>query len=221
MNCFVLPTELTLESISGCFVQILKILQPLIEKQVPQGEDRRDKIHTETSTSRKLEKPSLAVELYTVDGLLRTINQKVMNSLQSLEDRVNILIQTNEKLLIDIGKATRLFKTRSDILESKYSHLSNYCKTRFFQDLLKRKKKILFKTWKKETQNQKKVAKMLKKSLIQIHKKKLRTCLDRWKKLVRKIQEFQVQADLLRSERSIFQRLTIDIQGQFESIKSK
>ena len=62
---------------------------------------------------------------------------------------------------------------------------------------------------------------MLKKSLVKIHKTKLKSGLERWKKLVSIIQEFKAQSTLLKNEKETLKKLTVTIQGEFESIKSK
>lgn len=234
MNCLTLPTEFTLEGISACFVQVFKVLAPLIvqgsmnenytnlgNSQAYREDMNKHLVGNQINNSLGYNKAIMAVDLCTVDGLLNSITQKIMKSLQGLEDSVNKLIENNDKLILTVGKGLRAVKTRSDILEKKIENLRFYTKQHLLKTFLNKKKKSIFKTWKKEVKKQKTVSKMLKKSLVKIHKTNLKSGLEKWKKLVIIIQEFKAQSTLLRNEKETLKKLTVTIQGEFESIRSK
>ena len=234
MNCLTLPTEFTLEGISACFVQVFKVLAPLVvqgsvnenftnlgNSQGYREDINKDLVGNQINSRFAYSKPVMAVDFCTVDGLLNSITQKIMKSLQGLEDSVNKLIENNDRLILTVGKGLRTVKTRSDILEKKIESLKIYTKEHLMKAFLNKKKKSIFKNWKKEVKKQKTVSNMLKKSLVKIHKTKLKSGLERWKKLVSIIQEFKAQSTLLKNEKETLKKLTVTIQGEFESIKSK
>lgn len=186
MSGFNLPNEFTLESVSACFALVFTQIANLSKKNEELESVANSKITLQEVISAFVEKPKkeLAVDLFAVDGLLKGITKKVLAELQGLEDHLNSLVSTSEKLFLQIGQATRAMKKKTDEISEKFENFVSYTKGQFLKQMLEKKKKFVFEGWKKETKKQKKLANMLKKSLIQIHRFKLKTGFVRWKALV-------------------------------------
>ena len=186
MSTFNLPTELTLDSISACFSSLYTLIQTQNKKTEEIENLAKTKISLQEVLSSFAENPkrNLAVDLFAVDGLLQAISKKVLTELQGLEHRVNSLVLINEKLFIQVGQATRSMKKRTDEISKRFERFLEYTKNQFIKSKLEKKKRFIFDCLKKDTEKNKKLTGMLRKSLIQIHKFKLKTGFVRWKALV-------------------------------------
>lgn len=186
MSTFNLPTELTLDSVSACFSSLYTLIQTQNKKTEELEALTKTKISLQEVLGSFVENPKKdpAVNFFVVDGILKGISKKVLTELQGLENSINSLVSINEKLFIQVGQATRSMKKKNDEICEKFERFVEFTKNQYLKSKLERKKKFIFECWKKESKKNKKLTSMLRKSLIQIHKFKLKTGFVRWKALV-------------------------------------
>lgn len=225
---FQLPTSLTLESINSAFLFLndrLSSMQAQHNQSIFSLSQSQVPIETIISKlTESLAEPkqgNLYIDVYTFDGILKGINDKIIVRLQELSDNVYRQEQIAEKLFIRVDQTLRLLQKKYSSLEEKVVNYISYTKNYFTKALLIARVKRVFSAWKKRAQEKRRGKTLLKKSIKAMLKYPLYKSFSYWKSQVIFKQNFKFHVKTVENEGQALKRNNKTIVDEFGNIKTK
>jgi hypothetical protein len=231
VNQLQLPSELSLVSINQAFSAICNRIDCLETGQKASFSSLSQEINSKTSLVEVVssfaqsipysKSNMLYVDIYSFDGIIKAITEKITVKLQELADNLKQQEIMNEKMVLKVGQGIRLLQKRYDSLELKYCNLQLYTKNIFLQNFAKKKIKTFFTAWRTEIAKRQKSKRILLKSFKKIDKFQVSQCFNRWKTKVKVKKDSKIQAKRFEFDRKSIQKTSDNIKDEFSAIKSR
>lgn len=190
-----LPTELTLESVNKTFKQIIESFKcdksqqeshiSELKTELSEKITFHDVVRTFSENFPKTQEKMMYVDIYTFDGIIKAISQKITTNLNTLSDNIFKHEEVSNKLFKQINKIQDLLKKKNISLEEKLENCFNYAQGYFKKSFVQQRKKSILELWKQHTENQKKTRAQLKKVLKNVSKNTASFRFSKWKLRVR------------------------------------